>query len=295
MKIAYLITAYNNPLHLNRLLKSLEHKDSYFFIHIDKKSNYKFNIPKHSNIIILKNNINVYWGSFSFIEAIIKLVALARSVGTFHYYVLLSGTDYPVRSNDYIRKFLKSNSSKEYINLSIMPANGKPMHRVEYFYIQTNYDFKLGSILKRIVNRCIRIFKLKRKLPSQYSNYNLYGGSNWWALSDKCIEYVLDFINKNPKFIKFYKNTLIPEEMFFQTIIGNSSFMNNVNNSFTYADWSISTSAHPQEISKKHIPIFKKGFFTSAYGNRKTPILFARKFSDNSEELINIIDKEIRK
>lgn len=295
MKIAYLITTYNNPLHLNRLIRALDQKSVSFFIHIDKKTETKYNIPKKHNIYILKENISVYWGSFTFIEAVIKLINSARNITSFDYYILLSGSDYPIKSNSYILKFLNENKGKEFINISQMPNNNKSFERIDYFYISTyikNYNLK--NILTRLINFIVSKFKLKRKHPEEFSSFTFYAGSNWWGLSHNAIEFILDFISINPKFTRFYKYTFIPEEMFFHTILGNSNFKENVINSFTYTEWSQKTDSHPSEISMNHMPLLANDIINTEYGNGKSYILFARKFSDNSTKILKYIDKFIR-
>lgn len=295
MRKAYLITAYDNFQHLKRLIDSLDSDNSFFFIHIDKKIKHPFSYPKKKNVVVINNNIKVYWGSFSFIEAVLRLINKAGEYGKFDYFILTSGTDYPIRSNEYIDEFLKKNNGKEFINISKMPANDKPFHRVWYYYLETENNFKPISLIKRTINRLMRVLHIKRALPKEYSSYTLYGGSNWWALSGKCIEYIMDFVEKNPKFVKFYKHTLIPEEMFFHTIIGNSSFMKSVVNSFVYAEWRLPNQAHPFLINDQHLKIFEKGEYISPYGKKETSILFARKFSDKHAPLLDIIDKKFRK
>lgn len=295
MKIAYLLTAYDNPKHLIRILKSTNNSNVDYFIHIDKKSKYKFEIPNWRNIHILKENNNVNWGGFSFIQAVIKLLEYANNNDKYYYFVLLSGTDYPIKNNKKIFNFFSSNNGTEFINLSPMPNNDKPLHRVEYFYLENALNYHISSLWKRIFNRLVRILHIKRRLPKEYLDYIFFGGSNWWALTYNCVNYILNFIKKNPKFVNYYRYTLIPEESFFHTIIGNSKYINNVSNSVTYAYWSKNHIGHPELITKRHLKIFDNESIKTDYGNGQARILFARKFSDNNPEVIEEIDKFLRK
>lgn len=297
MKLAYLITTYDNPTHLKKLIAALQDIDVCFFIHIDKKSKVQFDFPKDKNVIVLPEDKRktVYWGSFTFIEAVQELIKESFNHGPFDYYVLLSGTDYPVRSNSFIKNFIEKHKDTQFINISMMPANNKSLDRVYQYYIST-YDksFRWDFILKRIFNLAIRILKIKRSLPYKYRSMTLYGGSTWWAMSGNCIRYIMDFMNKNPKFVQFYQNTLIPEEMFFHTILGNSKFFEKIEPSFTYADWPTNDLAHPEMISEKHLPVLAKERVPSSYG-KEAYVLFARKFSDRSGKVIELIDMRLRK
>jgi hypothetical protein len=75
--------------------------------------------------------------------------------------------------------------------------------------------------------------------------YIPYGGSSWWTLSRECIEFIVDFITRNKRFVDYFKTTLCPDEIFFQTIVLNSIFRGRVvNNNYRYIDWSESRKKH---------------------------------------------------
>lgn len=294
MKIAYLITAYDSPAHLNRLILALNNKDVDFYIHIDKKSKAKFHMPKLSNIVLLKNNIPVFWGSYTFNEAVILMIKEAQKRKKYDYLSLISGADYPVRSNKYIIDYFKKNNGKEFINICRMPEDDKGFDRVEYYFISTiDRNNAFPNRIKRLVNMTIRKLNIKRGYPKEYRHLTLYGGSNWWTLSNDCVNYVLDFLKSNPNYVSFYKNTYIPEEMYFHTIIGNSPFYKHVTNAITYTDWSPDNASLPAVISKKHLKDLAKDNI-ELYGINNSAILFARKFNDNNEEIIKEIDRTIR-
>ena len=61
LRIAYLITAYSNYYHLDKMLKALDDDNNVFFVHIDKKSEMPDNINKNENVIFI-NRIKVFWG-----------------------------------------------------------------------------------------------------------------------------------------------------------------------------------------------------------------------------------------
>lgn len=295
MTIAYLITAYNNPKHLYKLLEAINSEEADIFLHIDKKSNIKFKFPNINNLYVLNNNIKVYWGSYTFIEAVFLMIEKAFKVKNYDYFVLISGTDYPIRSNKHIINYFKKNKQKEFINLCKMPERDKTFDRLDYYFISTaDRNNNFTNRLKRLINLLIRKLKIKRSYPKEYSNLTLYGGSNWWALSNECIKYIYKYAKKNPKYNNFYKNTLIPEEMYFHTIIGNSKFMKNVVNTITYTDWEPYGGPLPATITTKHMDILSKNVQPTDYGNKKMHALFARKFDDKNLKVIKLIDQKLR-
>jgi len=65
MKIAYIIIAHNNPIHLNRLVTAISSTDNDIYIHINKDVDInKFALANESNIYLIKERVSVTWGGF---------------------------------------------------------------------------------------------------------------------------------------------------------------------------------------------------------------------------------------
>ncbi len=107
MKIAYLILAHNTPNHLRRLVQSLASDTSKSFIHLDRKSeNHGFFETRGHNVCYTTSRVPVYWGDFSQVEAILILINTAYSDPVqFDRFVLLSGSDFPLRAAVEIERF----------------------------------------------------------------------------------------------------------------------------------------------------------------------------------------------
>ena len=109
MKIAYLMLVHRNPRLLKRAIGMLSSEDCAFFIHIDRKANIReFSGIDGDNVFFSGQRIPVYWGEFSQVEATMLLIRQAL-VGypAYDYFVLLHGSDYPLRSSRYIQRFLE--------------------------------------------------------------------------------------------------------------------------------------------------------------------------------------------
>ena len=202
MKIAYLVLAHNNPKHLLRLINSLSSNSSYFFIHLDRKSiNENFTFINDINLKIIEERISVYWGDFSQVEAILSLIGKSIAhENYFDYYVLLSGTDYPLRSVAYIENFFKCNFGEEFINIVQMPCNeiGKPISRLTTFKPRSGHlSSRIAGIFRKIMVR-MGALQTERDYKRYLNNLTPYGGSTWWALSRDACEYILEFVDNNP-------------------------------------------------------------------------------------------------
>jgi len=290
MKIAYLILAHNTPHHMKRLIKSLSSDSSSFFIHLDKKvHNKEFLGIEGNNVCFTQERVPVFWGDFSQVEAILVLLRTAfYDQRKFDRFVLLSGADFPLRSAANIEKFFLTNKNKEYINLVEMPsvAVGKPISRLTTYKLRPG-DGKIINTAKKVLIK-IGILPCKRDYRKFLLDLTPYGGSTWWALTREAVDYILRFIHEKPQVVHFFKNTVCPDEAFFQTILGNSDHKLRIVGNLTYTDWSAGGQS-PANISEKHLVFFKS---TSHFGERE--MLFARKFTDDSENLVSMLEDQVR-
>ena len=287
MKIAYLILAHNTPGQLQRLISALQSKDATFYIHIDKKSNESFKISQNNNIYIIKKRIPVFWGGYSQVQASLALLQEAKKNGEYDYYILLSGSSYPVKSVQYIKNLLNTYNGYQFIDLYPMPLFDKTFDRVEYAFFEGHQNRLINYFLMK-TNYLIRKLNIKRSFPNEYKNMKLYGGGQWWVLTNSCTEYILKYIVENKAFLNFYKYSFCPDEMFFQTIIGNSPFAGKVMNGVMHTDWS--GDLKPAIINESHLDLLKNEYISVPFGDNKRFLLFARKFNDESEKIIKKID-----
>lgn len=266
MKIAYLILAHKSNIQLTRLINILNCEDVYFFIHINKNSSDEFlcevnNTFKTYENVFFIDRCSCTWGDFGIVEATIEgLKTIIISNLKIDYVVLLSGQDYPIKSNKYIKEFFTTNNGKSFIYNFPIPLAG--WHNGYYNNIPPKY-----------------------KLPR---NISLWGGSTWWCLTRECIYYICYFIIKNPGYIEYCKHLFAPDEIFFQTIVMNSNLKSNViNDGFRYIDW---YNAPPP---KSHPATLSKNYFSTLCNSNS---LFARKFDiEYDHEILDMIDKDILK
>jgi hypothetical protein len=298
VKIAYLIVAHNNPMHLLRLIRALSSSSSSFFVHIDRKSNLDdFTNINGDNVYISQERIPDYWVDFSQVEATLVLLRMALAdQRRFDYFVLLSGTDYPLRSVPYIESFFERNEGKEFMNIVPMPceAVGKPISRLTTYFPRPGYP--ISKIVKFVRQQLVKIgaLPIERDYKSYLRNLVPYAGSAWWALSREACEYIQSFVANERRVVNFFKNTGCPDESFFQTILGNSPYKARIQTNLTYTDWSDGGDS-PAYIAEKHTEFFESTpsvTMESAFGVGEA--LFARKFSDQAGHIVARIDRLIR-
>lgn len=284
MKVCYLILAHNNFVHLDRLINALDDNNSTFYIHIDKKAIGQFKSDKQ-NVTIIPQHKSINWGGYAMVEATLALLQHGMADNSdADYFILLSGVDYPIRSKEFLYNQL--DRGKEFIDCAPTPFSDKPMERFEYYYFDVDRR-KYGYFHPKIVVEiAMRLFKIKRKIP-----FKIYVGGQWFALTRGCVKYILDVIKTDKQYESFFRNSLIADEAFIQTIIANSPFAGNIVPNMTYTDW---TGPNPPiKIEKHHVDFFRNNIvLKDEYGTRYP--CFARKFDDNSTAVINEIEKVLR-
>jgi hypothetical protein len=100
---------------------------------------------------------------------------------------------------------------------------------------------------------------------------------------------ILEFVEARPDIVKFFANVPCPDESLFHTILGNSRFVGRVGRGVTLTRWD--GGSHPRLIEIEDIAPFADGraiIDGGVYGEGE--VLFARKFTDRSEDVVRFID-----
>ena len=209
-------------------------EDCAFFVHIDQKIDInQFSCIRGDNVFFADKRVVVHWGEFSGIDAILLLIrqALGRPE-RYDHFVLLSGSEYPLRSGRYIHTFLEENQGLEFISLLKMPSPGKPLSRIN------TVRFESDKPVRRLAWRALAKVGLAERDYRQYlGDLEPYSGITWWTLSRNAGEYVLCFTESNPHVERFFRDTFAPEETFIHTILGNSPLRGRVRGHLLFEDW----------------------------------------------------------
>lgn len=288
MKQALLITAYKNIHHLKHIIDYFG-ADFSFYIHIDKKSSVSESdlkaLKESKSNVFISRQFKTNWGGMNHLNCTLLLLKEALSNNENEYIHLISGHDFPIKTPDYFSSFLQKNKGKQFIEYFTMPAkvweNGG-MDRLLYynFYDPINAKVNNGKN-EKLIRSLVRFQKnlgLKRSLD--FNGFNLYGGSTWWSLNSDCCNYIINFTEENPAFLKRFKHTFCAEEIFFQTIIMNSRFKDAViNNNLRHIIWELRNGNMPAALDESD--------FDSLMNSQH---LFARRFDyPVSEKIVNYL------
>jgi hypothetical protein len=301
MKIAYLYFAYKNPNLMKRTMSRLTGADCSFFVHIDGKIDIdRFAALRGETVFFTRQRITVHWAEFSGVEAILLLLREALSApGRFDYFVLMSGSEYPLRSRDYIWKFFQENRGWEFITMSKISAPGDPLLRMNTVrYPSTRPMLRFASRVLAKVGLARRDYRKRLGYLEPYS------GITWWALSREACEYIVKFNESDRVLNRFLESTFAPEEIYIHTVLGNSPFKYKIRRNLLYEDWSSREHVRsfrarwhslPAMISEEHCKFFEDTgpvCVQDLHGSGE--LLFARKFSDENLALVDRMDEMIK-
>ena len=297
MRHAILITTHDNVEISKNLLSLYDDKNIDFYFLIDKKAK-SYNeevlkdICKKSNVYFVPK-INIYWGSFSQIQA--EDILLENAVKkSYDYYHLISGCDIPLYTKNEFFDFFEQNKGKEFVEYSPkeIAEKNKVQDRVKYYYAFME-SVREKSAIKRKPKTFLREFFLKlQKLLKidRTKGKEFQYGSNWFDITDDFAKYVL---KNKPWVIKHFKKTCCADELFLQTLLFNSPFYSNnyyclneknrILQRNRYTDW---TRGQPYT--------FKKEDYNEIINIKES--LFIRKFNyKNDAEIVNKLFDWLRK
>lgn len=292
MKQAILITAYKNIPQLIELLDSFD-ENFQFYIHIDRKSKIPSDeidaLTKRSDVKCVSRKYKISWGGLNHLLAILdllKLASLDEGIGHFH---LITAQDYPIKSNGEIVSFLSENRDAIFMEYNLLPYHKwfeGGFERLDlynlndWFYGREGMGRSIVMGFKAIQKR----LGVKRAYPKTFPN-EIYGGSTYWTLSRKAVDYVLSYMNDNPEYLKRFEWTFCAEEIFFQTIIMNSPLAKDVvNDPLRYIVWEERNNSYPANLDETDFEEMK---------NSKN--LFARKMQTPYSDALLQKLKELRR
>jgi len=307
MRINYLLLVHNIS-NFRRLISRLTFENTFIYVHIDSKvqlDEFKRESIGFENLKFISERENVIWGNISMVKATLNLInEVKKDCDNNCYNILMSGSDYPIKSKEFIRTFLTENYGKIFLtsrhvhkvwgeenvrnrlsDYSIHPFQSE-RKKISFSirHIKTQNKIKTIKLFYSLFKhkRSDVIFKaLKtRKFPKYLT---AYGGSQWWAFPIEVLTYIIDFLETHPDYIKYHNFTHVPDEIFFHSIVSSNFPKSRIENSITYVNWDRKGCSLPVTFSQDDMVELKN-----------SKCLYARKFHQKiSSKLLDSIDKEL--
>ncbi|EHB16487.1 Xylosyltransferase 2 [Heterocephalus glaber] len=288
VRIAYMLVVHGRAVRqLKRLLKAVYHERHFFYIHVDQRSNYLHRevmalAQQYENVRVTPWRMVTIWGGASLLRMYLRSMRDLLEVPgwTWDFFINLSATDYPTRTNEELVAFLSKNRDKNFLK-----SHGRD-----------NSRFIKKQGLDRLFHECdSHMWRLgERQIPV---GIVVDGGSDWFVLTRSFVEYVV--YTDDPlvaQLRQFYTYTLLPAESFFHTVLENSPACESlVDNNLRVTNWNRKLGCKCQY---KHIVDwcgcspndFKPQDFLRLQQVSR-PTFFARKFESTvNQEVLEILD-----
>lgn len=313
MHINYIILAHKNPAQIARLIHALSTAATQFYVHIDQNTEqapFEEQLKTTANCQFVTAREKGTWGDVGIVKATVhalqQIVADQRS----GYCVLLSGQDYPIKSNQHIAQFLTRHQGTSFVENFTLPTSNWDhggLDRIEHYKFnlsEARQDYVLvppvlskafaGSwihyvyTIKKLVWRKLNVgVLLKRRRFPRY--LQPVGGSQWWAISVETAKKLLAFLDHHPDYLPYHRYTLLPDEIALQSVIKQvhcTSGAEAIHPSVTYVNWE--RAGVPLPVTFNHTDL--EELLLQPEGK-----LFARKFDAETDAIIlDLLDQYIQ-
>ncbi len=312
VKIAYLILSHYNPDQVIRLARLLatEGTNSSVYIHHDQSRSYLdvTAFQRMPNIRLLDYVGKGRWGGFSLVEIMLRSLEKIVSQDDFDWFVLLSGQDYPAQPLAATEGELARTSYDGFI--SGVPVMGdQPCRKLNcamidshgvgclscisrYYYPNPLFSDRLPLRVRKGCHWMLRkVASVHQRfafwpLADMYHQMTIFKGSQWFTLNDRAISYVQNILRTHPGIMRHFRQTFIPDEAFFQTILFNNPEFRLSHDNRRLVNWNAMTySASPE--------YFRTGDFDRIVASGAH---FARKFDTSYDyQIVDLLDAYVTK
>ncbi|XP_034250002.1 xylosyltransferase oxt isoform X2 [Thrips palmi] len=286
-RVAYLLTLNGRGVRqVRRLFKTLYHQDHFFYIHVDARQDYLFREllvleTQFPNVKLARKRYATIWGGASLLQMLLSSMTYLLSTDwKWDFVINLSESDFPIKSNTQLVKFLTANKQYNFVK-----SHGREAQR----FIQKQ------GLDKSFVECEAHMWRIgNRQLPW---GIQIDGGSDWVALSRTFVAFVTSSEQDDlvEGLLTVFKRTLLPAESFFHTILRNSKFCD------TYVDNNLHVTNWKRRLGCKcqyqHVVdwcgcspnVFKVDDWSRLQSTEQRQLYFARKFDPTISQLV--IDK----
>jgi hypothetical protein len=304
--IAVVILAHNNPAHVRRMTQALTGLD--IFLHCDSKTSNGVleMMTAGAPDIVLSPRYRTARASWGMLEGELAGIRIALERSRAEHIVVASGSCYPLVSVADLQDELASWRGLSRLELSPIPyhawsfRSGEPDGGLWRF--NRRFLTIRGSML--LVYRGYPIPVGRREIPPMLS---LHASSQWKIYAREHAQTLLRVLDEHPDLVRFWRGTFAVEESCVASILSSRELVGSVVDELRhdrtwYIDWrGKEVGGHPRWLDIGDFPRLKiernlpplQPDDDRARGDTSRK-LFARKFGVGSDDLLDLIDRELR-
>ena len=274
--IAYFLLVHRFPAQFKRMFRAIHDPANVYAVHVDKRAGKALRediaefLAPFPNVELIASKAAA-WGGYSLVDAELRgMKALLAMSQRWTHFINLSGQDFPLKSQGYIRDFLAANPGRQFIR-TLDQRTVRPE--------------TLDRITLRFIEAFGRVFRTR--LPRRFlEGATPYIGTQWKAVTRAFCAFAVHAPEAR-RFKQFYARSFIADEGFFQTLVMNTPGHGEVvNDDLRTVDWI------PHNIVN-----LKPRVFGTADALRLTlsPDFFARKFDASKDSrILDLLEAHLR-
>jgi hypothetical protein len=311
MRIIFgILSSINTDIAVQQLIDTIG-SDHTVIIHHDFSKQPDFHLTG-KNVHIIEDYAITEWGGWSLVDAVIRLMDYAQKLPDWDYFQLLSDTCLPVQPIREFEKYLETTQPDANISSIAITKQPELMltHGFRAFAAKESYGYRVLRKVNHLANKMrmmdgyrmidgltlpvyvnddklfVKLFAcvlpmfllqlavkgIGFKHPFR-GDIECYVGSQFFGCSRQVCQQIKEWMEQNQNFVSIFKEQItIPDEFFFQTVIGNLHLHNSAstNHLVNYFD---THTHHGNELELNDVDRLKQsGKF------------FARKFSKNPQD-----------
>lgn len=313
MDIIYLFVIYQNADFVYHTCQRLVADNVFFYVHVDIKSKENFEkLRKIPHLSFSAKRYSAEWAGPGLVYATLYCLSEIVERHKNGHVVLMSESDYPVKTAEYINHYLTNNADRDFIKITPLPAMN-PLDTPKSYWLEGGtrkikcYALRLtGRMIATIeprrmnwgnIRQFIKVFLYKRTKMLEalrllcaprrtHPDGIVYGGGDlWFILRLSTIRKILEYLRKDSKLINDARYVESVDEIFFQSLVGSLVRKDEiVHSTLRFVNWPSGKVSSPEYIRMEDSKLIDE--------NISNPdILFIRKVRDIA--VAEYIDKNI--
>jgi Core-2/I-Branching enzyme len=207
-----------------------------------------------ANVSFVRPHMRTAWADFSIVELTVRAIEqMYAAPASPDWFVLLSGTDYPIKPAAQILADFSAANFDAAILYELIRANDfKRDWQESCYHRYCTLHLRLPSVgRRRLTQRKLVITHplLTRPFLPFGRGLDCYAGATWFSASRRAARHILEFHKSDVKLAKHYRKLMFSDESYFQTVLANDPRLKLKNENWRYTDWpGYPDSPHPKML-----------------------------------------------
>lgn len=237
VKVCFVVLAHHQPVVFERLIRTIGAGGADVVVHVDKRSDLEdFSRVRSANIHFVAKRSAVHWSGWTLNRTILETLESALQFSKADYFVLLAGTDLPIRPVRSLLAFLTDRYPANFLNYYPLVPGLEGHDLIDKFYFRDLKD-TLADIrspdraklppIRRLLAGAVSKFEgaLAAFLPRRNTSWmRFYRGAARWCLNRNAARYAVDCY-RSPECRRLRNHLKLSansDEIFVQTVVLNS-------------------------------------------------------------------------